>query len=120
MGTPPAPKYATVFYGVFELFIIERFGNNLLLYRRLIDVVLDLCKKYGDERNAAELRSFQETMHECYGLEWTFLGPFLKLDFMELTITIKENRTTTTLFEKNSIYTDTPHHIRLTQQESSI
>ena len=52
VGTPPAQVYATVFYGVFELFLIERFGNNLLLYRRFIDDVLILWNKYNEERNA--------------------------------------------------------------------
>ena len=31
MGKPPSPAYATVFYVVFELFLLEIFGNNLLL-----------------------------------------------------------------------------------------
>ena len=53
MGTPPAPTYAAVFYGVFELFLLEIFGNNLLLYRRFIDDVLDLWKRYDEEKNVA-------------------------------------------------------------------
>ena len=42
MVTPPAPTYATVFYGIFELSFLERFGNNLLLYRILIDNLMVL------------------------------------------------------------------------------
>ena len=99
MGTPPAQKYATVFYGVFELFLLERFVNNLLLYRICIDYVLVLWKKYNEERNAADLCSFKETMQEWYGVECTFQGPFLVLDFMDQTIDIKENWITTTVFE---------------------
>ena len=87
-GTPPAPKYATVFYGVFELFLLRRFGNNLLLYRRFIDNVLVLWKKYDEKLDTAELWAFQETMQEWYGLEWDFQGPFLNMYFMGLTIAI--------------------------------
>ena len=39
-------------------------------------------------------------MQEWYVLEWTIQVPFTKLDLMELTIAIEENRITTTLFEK--------------------
>ena len=46
------------------------------------------------------MRALNESMQEWYGLEWNFQGPFLKLDFMDLTIAIKENSITTILFEK--------------------
>ena len=119
MGAPPAPTYATVFYGVFELFIFGIFWNNLLLYRRFIDNVLTLCKRYDEERDAADLRDLQETMQKWYVLGWTLQGPFLNLNFMDLTIVIKGNSITTTLFEKKSSYNYTSHHIWLTHQESS-
>ena len=32
MVTPSAPAYATVSYSVFELLLLQIFGNNLLLY----------------------------------------------------------------------------------------
>ena len=70
MGTPPAPTYTTVFYGVFEFFFLERFGNNFLLYKKFIEDVLALWKRYDEERNAAELRAFQETTQERYVLGW--------------------------------------------------
>ena len=130
MGTPPGPTISTVFNGVFELFLIEIFGNILLLYRQFIDYVLDLWKICDEERNASELQTFQETMQSWYGLEWTFRFPFLNIDFMDLTIAINENRITTTLFEKTQsilihpatfglptrshhrdyLWTDSPHH----------
>ena len=62
MGKSPAPTYATVFYGVFELLLLERFGNNLLLYRQFIYNVMVLWKKNDEERDTAELWAFQETM----------------------------------------------------------
>ena len=67
-GTPTTPTYDTVFYSVFELLLLEIFGNNFLLYRRFIDNILDLWKRYDEECDAAQLRYFQETMQEQYGL----------------------------------------------------
>ena len=43
---PHAPTYTTFFCGVFEFFLIERFGNSLLLYIWFIDGVLALWKRY--------------------------------------------------------------------------
>ena len=100
MRTSPAPTYATVFYGVFELFLPEKFGNSLLLYILFIDNVMVLWKKYDEEHNAADLRELRENMQELYGLEWNSQGPFLKLDSTDLTIAIKENIIKTTFFEK--------------------
>ena len=116
---PPKSTYATVFYGVFEFFLLKRFGNNLLMYRLFIDNVLVLLKRYENDRAAADLWDFQENIQEWYGLEWTFKGPMLRLDFMDLTIAIKESMINTNLFKNNSIYTYTSHHIQLTHQESS-
>ena len=120
MVTPPVQTYATVFYGVFGLLLIERFGKNLFLYRRLIDDVLALRKRYDEKRDSAELRAFQETIQDWYGPEWTSQGPFLKLEVIEPTITIKENRTTTTLFEKKlNLYLYIITKNFLTHKESS-
>ena len=79
MVTPSAPAYATVSYSVFGFFLLKRFVNNLLLYRRFKDNVPVLWKKFNETLDAAELRAFQETMQEWYGLEWTFQGSFQNL-----------------------------------------
>ena len=101
MGKPPAPTYATFLYGVFEFFLIKRFGNNLLLYRQIIDDLLALWRRYDKERGAAYLRAFQETIQKWHEPECNLQGPFLKLDFMDLTIDIKDNSITTNLFKNN-------------------
>ena len=75
--------------------------------------------RYDKEHDASELRAFQETIQEWYGLEWNFQGPIFRLDFMDLKIVIKESMINTILFKNNSIYTYTSHHIQLTHQESS-
>ena len=62
MGTPPVPTYATFFCGIFEFFLIEIFGNNLLLYIRFIYDILDLWRRYDEERDEVEMWAFYETM----------------------------------------------------------
>ena len=43
--------------------------------------------------------------------KWILQGPFVDLEFMDLTIAVKENRITTTLFEKQlNIYLYIPPH----------
>ena len=59
MGTPPEPTYSTVYYGVFEFFPLEIFGNNSLLYIIFIYNVLDLWRRYDEERDSEELWEFQ-------------------------------------------------------------
>ena len=75
--------------------------------------------RYDKEHDASELRAFQETIQEWYGLEWNFQGPIFRLDFMDLKIVIKESMINTILFKNNSIYTYTSHHMRLTHKEST-
>ena len=58
MVTPSEPTNATFFYGVFELFFIEIFGNNLLLYIILYKNVIDIWRRYDEERGAEELWTF--------------------------------------------------------------
>ena len=48
METAPAPTYAIFFNGLFEFFLIERFGNSLLAYIKLIDNFLALWKIYNE------------------------------------------------------------------------
>ena len=42
MGEPPAPPWATIFFGIYEETVLARFGARLQLYRRFIDDVLGI------------------------------------------------------------------------------
>ena len=42
MGAPPAPPWATIFFGIHEETVFAIFGTRLQLYRRFIDDVLGI------------------------------------------------------------------------------
>ena len=42
MGAPPAPPWATIFFGIHEEAVLAQFGDRLQLYRRFIDNVLGI------------------------------------------------------------------------------
>ena len=42
MGAPPAPPWATIFFGIHEETMLAKFGDRLQLYRCFIDDVLGI------------------------------------------------------------------------------
>ena len=42
MGAPPAPQWATIFFGIHEEKVLARFGKKIQLYCRFIDKVLGI------------------------------------------------------------------------------
>ena len=99
MGTPPAPTYATLFYSIHE----ETFLDNhpsLFYYKRYIDDVFGIWVPQLDpESNAAAWAEFSEGL-DYLGLRWEVSNCKPTVDFMDLTISIHNQRLTTTLFEK--------------------
>jgi hypothetical protein len=108
MGTPPAPPYATLFFAIYEDIILAEFAENLVLYRRFIDDVFGVwIQTPGDD---IQFRSFTTRMND-FGLTWEVNTPCHRVDFMDLTITIIQNRLTTTLYEKAmNLYLYIPPH----------
>jgi len=111
MGTPPAPPYATLYYAIHEELLLEEFGDNLLLYKRFIDDVLGIWVVTDPTTDTARWNSFQSRMNEYHGLVWEHSARCTKLDFMDLTLSIKNQRIHTTLFEKSlNLYLYIPPH----------
>ena len=42
MGAPPAPPWATIFFGIHKETVLARFGARLQIYRRFINDVLGI------------------------------------------------------------------------------
>jgi hypothetical protein len=110
MGTPPAPPYATIYYGILEerLVVQPRFQPNLLFYRRFIDDVIGIWHVpdpiTNPLANSQTWETFKAKMnHPQFKLTWEHTNLERTVDFMDLTISLTaDNRITTTLFEKAS------------------
>lgn len=111
MGTPPAPPYATVFYGIHEDTFLDRFPS-LRFYKRFIDDVIGIWVPDPDPAvDAASWTEFQACMNSYHGMQWTFSDRGASVDFMDLTISLRGARLHTTLYEKAlNLYLYIPPH----------
>ena len=100
MGTPPAPPYATLYFYLHERKIIPKYQNNILFYNRYIDDAFFIWdnSKPSSNHNWMEL---QQDFDKFGKLRWDFSPLSNSVNFLDIKITIKENRIHTTLFEKD-------------------
>ena len=68
MGTPPAPMYATLYFGIHETPLIEKYKDNLLFYKRYIDDVFGIWNEPGDD---AIWKAFLIDLNDYGRLRWT-------------------------------------------------
>ena len=101
MGTPPAPPYATLYYALQEENFLDTHATSLMFYKRFIDDVFGifLCDPDPDT-DQSNWQSLQRDMNNARGLEWEFCDRSLKVDFMDLTLEIKNGKIVTSLYEK--------------------
>ena len=101
MGAPPDPPWATIFFGIHEETVLARFGHKLQLYCRFIDDVLGI---WLVDPNPVEDRrqwtSFVELMQDYYGIEWISEERSKMVNYMDMTIAIREDRIITSLYKK--------------------
>ena len=102
MGTPPAPPYATVYYGIHEEKFLPKYSQCIVFYRRFIDDVISIwCPNQNSKVDDTEWNSFIKTMNAFPGLTWEFSEQSKTVDFMDMTIAINNsNKIETTIFEK--------------------
>ena len=102
MGTPPAPPYATIYYGIHEEKFLPHQAQRVIFYRRFIDDVIGIwCPNKNLEQDALEWNAFKDKMNSFPGLTWEFSERAKSIDFMDMTVSINNsNKTETTLFEK--------------------
>ena len=112
MGTPPAPPYATLYYAIHEAYFLPRFRRFLLLYKRFIDDVLGIWLQHPDPSiDAKAWQEFQDAMNSFKGLVWEFTPRTHTVDFMDLTITLRNDTIHTKIFEKAlNLYLYIPSH----------
>ena len=102
MGTPLAPPYTTIYYGIHKEKFLPHHSQCVIYYRRFIDDVIGIwCTNKNLQLDALEWNAFKKKMNKFPGLTWEFSEPSTSVDFMDMTITInKSNKIETTLFEK--------------------
>ena len=101
MGTPPAPPYATIYYGLHENHFLPKHKKHVILYKRFIDDVLGIWLPHPNpQTNACLWEKFKDSMNTFPGLTWEFEDPSNKVNCMDLTITIQNGHISTSLFEK--------------------
>ena len=73
MGTPPAPPYATAYYGIHEEKFLPKYLQCVVYYRRFIDDVIGIwCPNQNSQADDTKWTSFINTMNAFPGLTWEF------------------------------------------------
>ena len=102
MGQPPSPSYATVFYGIHETRIGATFSTAILpLYKRYIDDVIGVWVPPRNNRiNERSWKTFGNLLNGYHGLKWDISVPTRSVDYMDLTVHVRNGRIYTDLYEK--------------------
>jgi hypothetical protein len=82
MGTPPAPTYATLYFGIHELAICPTFAHCLVAYFRYIDDCHGVWLHHPDPAiDLANWNAFQVAMNSYGKLTWEFTPLFSTRQF---------------------------------------
>ena len=112
MGISPAPPWATIFYALHEQHFLPEWSTHIIFYKRFIDDVFGIWLPHTNPVCNHELwEKFKHQMQTWHGLKWEFTHPSTSCNFMDLSISISNNRLTTTLYEKKqNLYLYIPPH----------
>ena len=92
MGTPPAPPYATILYGIHEEKFLPHHAQRVIIYRQFIDDIIGIwCPNNNHEQDALEWDGFKNKMNAFTGLTWEFSERATSIDFMDMTISINNS-----------------------------
>ena len=110
MGAPPAPSYATLYYNLHEQDIIPT-HSSLFYYGRYIDDGFGIWIP-NPNREIDDINWNRFLENTPYGkLRWEATERTKVIEFLDLTITIKDTSIDTTLFEKAlNLYLYLPPH----------
>jgi hypothetical protein len=111
MGTPPACMYAILYYGIHELRFCPKFQSIVPFYERYIDDVIGLWIMDDDPATDDQnWTAFQEAM--LFGkLTCEFSERTTSVNFLDMTLTLDNNRVLTRLYEKPlNLYLYIPPH----------
>ncbi|CAJ1944009.1 unnamed protein product [Cylindrotheca closterium] len=101
MGTPPAPSFAMLYFGIFEIDLLQSFGSSLHYLRRYIDDQFGIWIHHPDP--AVDRQRWDE-FKECQGnfctLNWDFSTLLKTVNFLDLTLTVEPFHINTKLYGK--------------------
>jgi hypothetical protein len=101
MAISPAPPWAILFFAIHEKVFMNKWSPRVLFWKRFIDNGLGLWKHHPDPATNATLwAEFKHDVNNYHSLEWIFTPLNSSVDFMDLTITIANNKFGITLFKK--------------------
>lgn len=101
MGTPPAPSFATLYYGIFELELLQSFRSNLHYLRRYIDDQFGIWIHDPDPQvDCQRWLDFKNRQSAFCSLEWVFSPLSSNVNFLDVTIHLKPYSISTSLYEK--------------------
>ena len=87
MGTPCACIYASVFFAYFEMkYILKKYKNNFILYKRQIDNIFGIWIPYPSFPNAWE--EFNRDLNNYSSLHWNTETLSNKVNFLDVTMWI--------------------------------
>jgi len=101
MGAPPAPSFATLYYGIFELDLLNRFGDRLSFLCRYIDDQFGIWIHHPDPIiDRQQWEAFKQCQQNYCSLNWEFSDLSQSTNFLDLTLRIDDFRVVTSIYEK--------------------
>lgn len=101
MGTPPAPSFATLYYGIFELDLLQRFSSSLKYLRRYIDDQFGIWIHDPDPTvDRQQWEEFKQCQENYCSLNWEFSELSKTVNFLDLTLDVQPFHINFKLYEK--------------------
>ena len=101
MGAPPAPTYANISFATYEKVFLPKYRDYIIYYKRYIDDIFAIWKRHKDATiNNNMWTSFIHDLNNWHGLKWDTPVPSQTVEFLDVVLTIENNKITSTLFEK--------------------
>jgi len=106
MGTPAAPLYSILTYGIHEnTTILNTFKPNLLYYKCFIDDIFGIWTENNNTINSTNIpdfswNTFKQQINKFGSLQWNIESLTDSTTFLDLSIKIKGNKLITTTYQK--------------------
>jgi hypothetical protein len=111
MGTPPACMWATLYFAPHEDKVCNEFATHLLHYWRYIDDGLGIWDWTGTSACITAWNNFKTRMNEFGILIWDVEEPTNSVNYLDVTLQIRNKRVDSRLFEKSmNLYLYLPPH----------